>query len=135
VKVPVPTETEISELPMSLRTAASEEAYRLARLRGELKELKDEQIVVAFKHWGIIHNNYPYDVAYKVSDMLIPIRLVPTYDKLRWYEKRELRKIIDGYCQEHYHQVVENMAVRRSVMALYHLHLLTFHDRREEFRL
>lgn len=118
---------------MSLRTAASEETYQLAKLQKKLKHLHDEEVIHAFKHFGIIENTYPYDSAYKTCHMLIPRRKVATYDKLNWREKRELRWIIDTYCQKNYHQVVENMAVRRSVMAIWHLHLLTFKDRREEF--
>lgn len=134
VEKPLSADLDIKDLPMSLRTAASEEAYRMARLRGDLKQLHEEDLVVAFKHWGIIRNNFPYDSAYKQCDMLIPIRIVPTYSKLRWYERRELRKILDTYCQEHYDQVTENMAVRRSVLSIWHLHLLKFVDSRKEFK-
>jgi len=134
VKTPIPEETRIIEvLPMSLRTAATEETYQLAKLQNKLKNLDDEEVIHAFKYWGIIQNTYPYDSAYKTCHMLLPRRKVATYDKLNWREKRELRQIIDGYCQQHYHVVQENMAVRRSVMAIYHLHLLTYKDRREEF--
>ena len=118
---------------MSLRTAATEETYQLAKLQNKLRHLDQEEVVVAFKYWGIIQNTYPYDSAYKTCHMLLPNRKVATYDKLNRRERRELRQIIDTYCQANYHVVQENMAVRRSVMAIYHLHLLTYKDRREEF--
>lgn len=122
-----------SVLPMSLRTAAGEEAYYKAKERGELRDLQDEPSIIEFKYWRIIANRYPYNAPYKTSHMMLPRRSVPTYNKLNWRERRELRKIIDTYCQANYHKVEENMAVRRSVMAVWHLHLLTFVDTREEF--
>ena len=120
-------------LPMSLRTARSEQAYFVAKQQGMLKQLYEEPTLVSFKYWRIIANNFPYDAAYKTSHMLVPRRLISTYDRLTWRERREMRKIIDSYCQEHYHQVVENMFSKRSVLVLYHIHLLCFVDTREEF--
>jgi len=122
-------------LPMSLRTARSEEEYFRAKQGGKLKHLYDEPTLVDFKHWRIIANNFPYDAAYSTSHMLVPRRILGTYDRLNWRERREMRKIIDTYCQDNYHQVVENMTSKRSVLALYHIHLLRFVDSREEFQL
>lgn len=128
--------TKISEfdLPMSLRSAPGEAVYQQARIDGDMRPLHDEYVIQHFKHWFIIANRFPYDSCYKTSHMLLPNSQAPVYSKLTQNEKRELRLILDGYCQEHYHQAVENMAVRRSVMAIWHLHLVTFVDSRGEFR-
>lgn len=130
------TGSTISEfdLPMSLRTADSEAVYQQAKINGDLKPLWAEDVLHSFKHWYIIANRFPYDSCYKTSHMLLPNSQAPVYSELTQNEKRELRLILDGYCQEHYHQAVENMAVRRSVMAIWHLHLVTFVDSRGEFR-
>jgi hypothetical protein len=120
---------------MSLRTANSEALYQQAKLNDELKPLWHEAAIKQFKHWEIIANRFPYDSCYKTSHMLIPYNLVAEYSDLTIAEIAELREIIATYCQEHYHQVIENMTVRRSVTTIYHLHLVTFVDNREDFKL
>lgn len=115
------------DLPMSLRTADSEAVYQQAKIDESLIPLYAEPVLHSFDNWYIIANRFPYNSAYKTSHMLIP--------NSRAAEKNELREIIATYCQQHYHQVVENMTVRRSVLTIYHLHLLTFVDTRREFTL
>lgn len=122
-------------LPMSLRTANSEANYQQAKIFGSLKPLWDEEVLHSFKHWCIIANRFPYDSCYKTSHMLLPKSRASEYADLTRAEKTELREIIATYCQDNYHQVIENMTVRRSVMAIYHLHLVTFVDSRGEFTL
>lgn len=123
------------DLPMSLRTADSEAVYQQAKIDESLVPLYAEPVLHSFQHWYIIANRFPYDSAYKTSHMLIPNSRAAEWHQLTPAEKTELREIIATYCQKHYHQVVENMTVRRSVLTIYHLHLLTFVDGREEFRL
>jgi hypothetical protein len=122
------------DLPMSLRTADGEAVYQQSKINDDLLPLWLEDTLHSFKHWYIIANRFPYDSCYKTSHMLLPKSMATEYAELPRVAKTELRKIIDGYCQEHYHQVVENMAVRRSVRNIYHLHLVTFVDSRMEFR-
>lgn len=125
----------MSDLPMSLRRAQSELDYQEAKLRNELVPLHYEPLIKQFKHWSIIDNRFPYDVAYQTCHLLIPHRVVPEYKHLRWAERWELRKIIDKYAQTQYDQVVENMAPKRSVKSIYHLHLLKFYASRREMKL
>jgi len=123
------------DLPMSLRTADSEAAYQQAKIDDALIPLYAEPVLHSFQHWYIIANRFPYDSCYKTSHMLLPNSRAAEWHQLTPAEKTELREIIATYCQKHYHQVIENMTVRRSVLNIYHLHLVTFVDGREEFRL
>lgn len=123
------------DLPMSLRTADSEAVYQQAKIDESLIPLYAEPVLHSFDNWYIIANRFPYDSAYKTSHMLLPKSRAAEWHQLTPAEKNELREIIATYCQDHYHQVVENMTVRRSVLAIYHLHLLTFVDTRREFTL
>lgn len=122
-------------LPMSLRTKKGERAYQLAKVTGGTIPLQEEESIYEFKHWRVIDNRFPYDSAYLICEMLIPKRVVPSYSDLRWYERRELRKIIDKYCANLHSQVVENMTPTRSVHNIYHLHLLKFRSDRKDFKL
>lgn len=125
----------MKDLPMSLRTAKSEAIYQQAKVDGDLKPLWAEDVLHSFKYWNIIDNRFPYDSCYQASHMLIPNSRAAEHVELSAEERAELREIIATYCQAHYHQVIENMTVRRSVLAIYHLHLVTFVDSRAGFRL
>lgn len=123
-----------NELPMSLRRRKSEQRYQLAKITNATVPLQYERSIREFKYWRLIDNRFPYDAAYSTSHMLVPKRLVPVYGKLRIWERRELRRLLDTELT-HYNQVIENMSNTRSVMVLYHLHLLIFHKSRKDFKL
>ncbi len=121
-------------IPMSLRKDSSELAYQNAKIAGQLRNLHDEDVLHTFKHFVVIENRYPYDSAYQKCHMLIPARVVSAYEELRWYERRELRKIIDGhFVQANYDQIVENTYATRSVKNVWHIHLLKFKSNRRDF--
>lgn len=122
-------------LPVSPRSMAGEKRYQKAKASGETRPLREEEVLYVWKHWVLIDNRYPYDMIYRKHHMLIPRRNVAKYSQLRWYEKRELRKIIDTYCQAHYHLVFENMNSRRSVHLLYHIHAASYHHIRGDMEL
>lgn len=121
-------------LPMSLRRRKSEARYQHAKIKGDTVPLQEERSIRDFKYWRLIDNRFPYDAAYTTSHMLVPKRVVPTYSKLKWRERRELRKLIDTELT-FYHQVIENMSNTRSVLVIYHLHLVIFHKSRKDFKL
>lgn len=124
----------MKELPMSLRRRKGEERYQMAKLTNATVPLQHERSIREFKFWKLIDNRFPYDSAFSTSHMLIPKRMVPTYRKLWPWERWELRRILD-HKLTHYNQIVENMTNTRSVLGLYHLHLLIFHKSRKDFKL
>lgn len=120
----------LTTIPMSLRTFRGEIAYHLAKRRGTLIPLNDEPPLREWKHWKLIANRFPYSSVFVVHDMLIPKRTASKYSELTEPARKELRQIIDGYGQANYHMVFENMSSKRSIMTLYHLHLVRYRSRR-----
>lgn len=127
--------TALQTVPMSLRTRDMEEYYAAMKQAGRLEPLSAAPSLVEFRHWRIINNEFPPNVAYEIAHMLLPKRKVATFSMLKDYERQELREIIDTHCQLHYDQVTENMMLRRSVPDHYHLHLLKFYNSREQMSL
>jgi hypothetical protein len=77
----------------------------------------------------MVNNRFGYDLILETHNLLIPKRAVSNYRDLNWLERRELRKIIDTYSQEHYDLVFENSAKLRTVPELYHVHCGKYYPR------
>jgi len=123
-------------LPMSGRRKVSEEAYQLAKRTGKTRELKDVPSIKDFKYWRIIPNDYPADIMYKASHMLIPKRVTPSWKTLNQDEFDELWFILDTIEKEEVYDCISlNPPKRRSIHNHFHIHLAVFVDSREKMGL
>lgn len=126
----------MSDLPMSLRTRSGEETYQLAKANGGTVPLELAPSLKIFKHWRLIDNNFPYRVAYKTHHMLLPRRAgVSERWDLNAEEKAEFEQLLKDFIYPEYDLWFENCPKRRSMNHIYHLHLATYYDNREEMML
>lgn len=123
-------------LPMSLRTAASEQAYQDAKLNRTTKPLELEPALKIFNHWRIIENGFPYDVAFSRHHLLVPKRasVAQRWD-LNDEERKEFEVILKDYIYQEYDLWFENCPKRRSVGGYYHIHLANYVEQREQMSL
>lgn len=124
------------DLPVSLRTAQSEWDYQNAKTRGETIPLELEPAIKKFEHWRVIENRFPYNVAYKTHHMLLPKRAgVSERKQLNETERAEFEKILEEFIDPEYHKWFVNCPGRRSVAGFYHIHLVKYHEKREDMSL
>lgn len=116
----------------TLRRRTTEIAYREACRLKQLPGLQDEPSLREWEHWRLVNNRYPYDIAFKKHHMLVPKRLVGSRLELTSEEQAELSRIIEEYCEPNYHLVFLNMGPTRSVLDMFHLHLASYWNTREE---
>lgn len=119
-------------LPVTLRSRRDELKYATAKGLGLSNELVDEPRIREWKHWAIIHNEYPYSYAFKVHHMLIPKRAVKE-DDLSSAEEAELKNILKEIRSDYDCRMI-NMPSKQTKLNHFHIHLLTFKDKREELR-
>lgn len=124
----------MNPLPMSLRTSNGERKYQLAKQQGTLVLLADEEAIMEWSLWRIITNRFPYGIALKKHDLLLPIRAVPDRSDLTAAELAELTEIL-ALIAPQYDFVMENFPKRRSILAHYHLHLGEYVDDRTQMML
>lgn len=122
-----------SQAPISLRTTTGEMYYAFSKKIGNLKQLHEEPALEEWRHWKLIDNSYPYDIAFKEHHLLIPRRVAPK-QKLNVAEKLELEDILNSL-SERYDCYLENFIRKQSIKNHYHLHLLTYKDNRADMRL
>lgn len=123
-------------LPMSLRTAAGEQAYQDAKAARKTTPLELVPSLQMFNHWRIVANDFPYDVGYKRCHMLVIKRAgAASWHDLKPEEIAELNELKRTHLYDEYDQIIENCPSRRSVAHLFHLHLVNFCDAREDMRL
>jgi hypothetical protein len=126
----------MSDLPMSLRTAECEGIYQQAKKDGNTTPLELTESLKIFEHWRIINNDFCYCIGYKTSHMLVIKRAgAGKWSDINATERAELDSIKESYLYENYDQIAENCPHRRTVPHLFHLHLLSFKDKREEMLL
>lgn len=128
--------TTIERLPMSLRTIETERQYQEDKSARRTLPLELEASLMTWQHWRMIENRYPYGVAYKTHHMLVPKRAGISD---RWHlnedEKREFEVILKEFVYPNYDLWFENCPKRRSITTLYHVHLATYVDKREDMQL
>lgn len=122
-----------SRLPMSLRRPEDERRYIYYRKAGLTKPLVNEPRMKEWQYWALIHNEFPYSSAFKVSHMLIPKR-VATRDELTQAELKELDQVITELSQD-YDCYMVNFVSKQSIKYHYHVHFLTYHDDRRDARI
>lgn len=123
-------------LPMSLRTAASEQAYQDAKASGATKPLELEPALKIFEHWRIINNGFPYDVGFAKHHLLVPKRasVAQRWD-LNDEERKEFEILLRDYIYDEYDLWFENCPKRRSVAGYYHIHLASYVEHRDQMSL
>jgi hypothetical protein len=119
-------------LPMSARTAESEQAYQDAKVTGKTMPLELEPSLKQWVHWRMIDNRFPYDMIFSVHRMLLPKRAGVSD---RWHlnkdEKEELEVILKEFVYPEFDMWFENCPKRRSVASMYHIHLGTYREGRD----
>jgi hypothetical protein len=118
----------------TLRTAVSEARYQEARECDELRPLILEEPIVLFKHWMLVENRFPYDMAFATHHLLLPKRVFANATDMYLTEHLELQHIKDEWAGG-YDCIMENIGKTRSVKDHYHLHLLKYHPSREAMSL
>jgi len=119
--------------PMSLRTISGEMNYSLAKKSDRLVPLTEEPALKTWRHWRLIENAFPYDIAFKVHHLLMPVHVIAK-NQLNDAEKDELEVILDSLSSD-YDCYLENFASKQSIKNHYHLHLLTYKDDRTDMTL
>lgn len=123
-------------LPMSLRTLADEQAYQDAKANGTTTPLELVPSIQMFEHWRIVNNDFGYSIGFKRCHMLIIKRAsVASWHDLNAAEIAELNQLKRTHLYDEYDQIIENCPSRRSVPHIFHLHLVNFHDNREDMAL
>jgi diadenosine tetraphosphate (Ap4A) HIT family hydrolase len=120
---------------VTLRREKSELKYRQAKADKNLKDLHKEEPIKTFNYWKLVVNRFPYDIAYSVHHLLIPIRTFAEYTDMTLQEEAELNELRANYFPYEYHVVFENTKNARSVRELFHLHLAKYHKKRSEMKL
>jgi hypothetical protein len=119
-------------LPVTLRTYKDEIKYTAAKLNGELIPLHKEPRLREWKHWAIIDNAFPYSAVFKTHHLLLPKR-VTTEDGLTAAERKELPLILKELNNEGaYDCMMSNFTKKQSILQHYHMHLLSFKEKRFE---
>lgn len=125
-----------AKVPTSGRTIASEIRYQCAKILGELRPLDEEAVLREWKYWKLIENRFPYDMIFSVHHMLIPKRMVDHREKLTISEDLELKRIVNEFDYAGaYDAVMDNFKGRRSILGLYHVHLVKWHKDRADFKI
>lgn len=119
----------------SLRTSKEEVRYERAKKAGKAgRPFLEEPRLREWKYWAMIPNEFPYSAAFKVHHMLIPVRVVAQAD-LSAAEKRELQEITEQISKEgEYDCTLTNFPRNQSNKSHFHVHFLTFKDRRKHLR-
>lgn len=122
-------------IPTSGRTMDSEMKYQCAKIIGDLLPLSEEPVLKSWKYWKLIENRFPYDMIFKKHHMLIPKREVSHRVHLTISEDLELKRIINEFDDsDEYDAVMDNFRGRRSILSLYHVHLVSWHEKRSDFK-
>lgn len=127
--------TDLTSLPMSLRTQAGELRYQDAKNRKALEPLSQVEPIKEWKYWKLIPNQYPYDMAFRRHNMLVPKRQYADRGQMHFIEWQELQIIIRDYIEKHYDVLFDNMQKRRSNTTIYHVHVANYYRKREEVSL
>lgn len=121
--------TRDGDLPVSLRKNKSEHEYVFHK---KPADFFNEPKVKEWKHWFIVKNSYPYDMAFAVHDLLLPKREVPE-PELNTEEKQELEKIIIELT-DFYDCRLINYPVKQSIKKHFHIHLLKYKESRSDLK-
>ncbi|HSX00048.1 MAG TPA: hypothetical protein VLH38_03360 [Patescibacteria group bacterium] len=123
-------------LNVTLRSAAGESHYQLDIAAGFTRALELLPSIKQWNHWRLVVNEYPYDIAFGVHDLLVVKRAgVAERWELNDAEKAELEQILRDFVYPVYSLTFENSPSKRSAPHQYHLHVVRYHAKREEMHL
>lgn len=124
-------------LPISLRSAASEKKYGLAKARRSTTPLEEIEPITSWKYWVLIENDFPYDIAYEYCHMLLTKEEAPDWDDLSQAAKDEYYVIRRQHLKASgmYSQILENCPDLRSYPGRFHFHAVKFYYSRELMKL
>lgn len=122
-----------NNIPVSLRKRKDELAYARAKQNKSRRPLLNEPRLREWRYWALIDNDFPYTAAFKKHHMLIPKREVKEND-LNSREREELKLIIEEVSKDYDCQLI-NFINKQSVRNHYHIHLLTYKDKRKELKI
>lgn len=134
-KIPlkIPKVIKTNDVPVSLRTRKDERKYGHAKKQKKSKpQLLNDPRIREWKYWALIENDFPYSSAFKVHHMLIPKRVV-NEQNLTAREHEELRTIFDELHTQYDCRLV-NFNKKQSIRDHYHIHMLTYKDKRRELK-
>lgn len=114
-------------IPNSMRTLELETKYQEDKQNGKTKDLLDEPAIKEWNGWRLIENAYPYDLIFKKHHMLIPTNEATQASRLH---SSGLHRILKNLSSD-YDLWFVNMPHRRSIKGLFHIHLVSYKDRRE----
>ncbi len=134
-KLPIqlPIAIRKNKLPVSLRTQSDELKYSRIKKTKPTKHLLDEPRLKEWKHWALIHNEFPYSAAFKIHHLLIPTRVASDKD-LTSAEKAELNNILVEL-SDNYDCLLVNFKSKQSIRSHFHVHLLTYKDKRRQLKI
>ncbi len=132
VNIPTPVSILKNKVPVSLRTYRDEVKYAKVKKVRSSKDnaLKEEKPLKQWKHWKLIINAFPYSSAFKIHHLLVPNRVV-SESELNETERKELDTIL-AEVSEDYDCLLVNFVSKQSIRNHFHLHLLTYKDKRSE---
>lgn len=110
-------------------------------LRKDLSEIKhssnkrpatflSDPRIKQWKHWILIENSFPYDMAFSMHHLLMPIREVAEPD-LSKQEKQELESILDELSGDYDSRLI-NYPAKQSVRHHFHIHMLVYKKNRAD---
>jgi len=129
IKIP---KTSKSKVPVSLRTVKGEAIYADHKKNGKTKSLSEEHSIKEWQHWRLIDNKFPYASVFKVHHMLIPKREVDKKN-LSKNELREMDLILEEL-DVLYDCMLVNFNKKQSIKYHYHVHMLTYKDKRAQLK-
>lgn len=115
------------KIPTSIRTERGELRYQKAKKNGESRPI-DEIPAPNLSGFKIVPNEYPYDIVYKLNDMLVGVN-----DNCFLESWIKLGVLIDEG-KLPYDQLLYNFPKRQTQPHVFHVHLVNFKDR-EDFEL
>lgn len=118
-------------IPISLRSAETEVTYGKAKQLGATVPLESITPLLEWTYWKLIPNDFPYDLAYQISHMLLTKEAAPDWDDLSAEAKEEYYDIRREYLKPQYSQIIENCPALRSYPTRFHLHAVKFYDNRQ----
>lgn len=111
----------------ALRTKKVEQDYLKARQLNILQPLWTISPLYLFKYFKIIPSAYPHDKIASTHHLLIPIRKVDSWKKLKWLERREFKKL-DQWLGQNYDCIKLNYSKRITIPEIVHWHLYILKD-------
>lgn len=131
--IQLPIAIRKNKIPVSLRTERDELKYSRVKQTKSTKHLLDEPRLKEWKHWALIHNEFPYSAAFKIHHLLIPKRVASDKD-LTIAEKAELNNILVEL-SDSYDCLLVNFKSKQSIHSHFHVHLLTYKDKRRQLKI